>query len=128
MERPSFCRASAVVIFCGRGQRVITLALIDKLHRRPDGTARRNFSDNKDRFIEEKHFYLVDFSKKNEFRAFGIDVPPCGLTILTNRGYSMLVKLFTDDFSWEVQEQLEALGLINVKIARLKKLSKGGSS
>lgn len=89
-----------------QGQRVITLALIDKLHRRPDGTARRNFSDNKDRFIEEKHFYLVDFSKKNEFRAFGIDVPPRGLTVLTERGYSMLVKSFTDDFAWEVQEQL----------------------
>ena len=88
------------------GQRVITLALIDKLHRRPEGTAKRNFSDNRDRFVEGKHFYLIDSSKKNEFRTFGIDVPPRGLTVLTERGYSMLVKSFTDDFAWEVQEQL----------------------
>lgn len=88
------------------GQRVITLVLIDKLHRRPEGTAKRNFSDNKERFIEGKHFYLIDSSKKNEFRTFGIEVPPRGLIVLTERGYSMLVKSFTDDFAWEVQEQL----------------------
>ncbi len=89
-----------------QGQRVITLALIDKLHRRPEGTAARNFKENRDRFIDGKHFYLVDFSKKDEFRPFGIDIPIRGLILLTERGYSMLVKSFTDNFAWEVQEQL----------------------
>jgi hypothetical protein len=89
-----------------QGQRVITLAMVDRLHRRPDGTAKRNLADNKERFVEGKHFYLIDYSKKYEFRTFGIDIPPRGLTVLTERGYSMLVKSFSDDFAWEVQEQL----------------------
>lgn len=88
------------------GQRVITLAYIDKIHRRPEGTAKRNFGENKERFIEGKHYYLIDFAKKNEFRSFELEIPPRGLTVLTERDYSMLVKSFTDDFAWEVQEQL----------------------
>lgn len=97
---------TAIPIVEYQGQRVITLALIDQLHRRPEGTAKRNFSYNKERFIEGKHFYLIDFSKKDEFCSFGVEIPPRGLIVLTERGYSMLVKSFTDDFAWEVQEQL----------------------
>lgn len=89
-----------------QGQRVVTLDLIDKLHRRTDGTASRNFTNNKDRFEEGKHFYLIDYSQNNEFRPFGISIPPRGITVITERGYSMLVKSFQDDFAWEVQEQL----------------------
>ena len=88
------------------GKRVVTLDMVDKLHHRPDGTASRNFTKNKDRFEEGKHFYLVDFSKNNEFRSFGIEIPPRGITFITERGYSMLVKSFNDDFAWDVQEQL----------------------
>ena len=88
------------------GSRVVTFEMMDNLHHRPEGTANRNFKSNRDRFIEGKHFYLIDFSKKDEFRPFGIEIPPRGLTVLTERGYSMLVKSFTDDFAWDVQEQL----------------------
>lgn len=89
-----------------QGQRVITLEMVDRLHRRPEGTAKRNFTGNKERFEDGKHYYLIDFSQKNEFRTFGIDIPPRGLIVITERGYSMLVKAFHDDFAWEVQEQL----------------------
>jgi len=89
-----------------QGQRVVTLDMIDKLHHRPDGTASRNFTTNKSRFEEGKHFYLIDFSKNNEFRSFGINIPARGINVITERGYSMLVKSFNDDFAWEVQEQL----------------------
>lgn len=88
------------------GKRVVTLDMIDKLHHRPDGTASRNFTKNKERFEDGKHFYLVDFSKNNDFRSFNIEVPPRGLIVITERGYSMLVKSFNDDFAWDVQEQL----------------------
>lgn len=88
------------------GQRVVTLDVIDNLHHRPPGTAKRNFTENKERFQEGKHFYLVDYSKKNEFRTFEIEIPPRGLTVITERGYSMLVKSFNDDFAWDIQEQL----------------------
>lgn len=89
-----------------QGQRVVTFETIDKLHQRPVGTAARNFKENRGRFQEGKHFYLIDFSKKDEFRLFEIEIPPRGLTLITERGYSMLVKSFTDDFAWDIQEQL----------------------
>ncbi len=57
-------------------QRVITFAMIDKVHGRPDDTARRNFRSNKNRLIEKEDYYLVDFTQKDVFRPFGIQVPP----------------------------------------------------
>lgn len=88
------------------GKPVVTFAMIDQVHGRPEGTAQRNFSVHKRRLVEEKHFYLVDFSKNNDFRTFGINVPTRGLTVLTEVGYLMLVKSFTDDLAWQVQGQL----------------------
>jgi hypothetical protein len=88
------------------GQPVVTFTMIDKVHCRPEGTASRNFLANRERFTEGQHFYLVDFSKNNEFRPFGIEIPPRGLTVLTERGYLTLVKSFTDDLAWEVQDKL----------------------
>jgi len=89
-----------------RGQRVITFAMIDKVHQRPEGTARKRFHDNRHRFVEGKHFHLVDFSEKSVFRTFGIEIPPRGLIVLTQHGYLFIVKSFTDDLAWKIQETL----------------------
>ena len=89
-----------------QGKRVITFKNIDRVHQRPADTARRNFRQNRKRFIERKHFYHIDFSKKDEFRPLGIRIPPRGLILITERGYLLLVKSFTDDLAWEIQEQL----------------------
>lgn len=89
-----------------QGQRVVTFAMIDEVHGRPEGTARRTFAANKDRLVKDEDFYLIDFAKKDEFRTFGIDVPARGLTLITESGYLMLVKSFTDDLAWKVQKQL----------------------
>ena len=35
-----------------RGQRVVTFAMIDEAHQRPDGTAGRNFRENRNYFVE----------------------------------------------------------------------------
>lgn len=88
------------------GERVLTLKQIDQIHQRKEGTARFRFNDNKTRFKEGKHFYLIDYSQKCVFRPFGINIPPRGLIVVTERGYLLLVKSFTDDLSWQVQEQL----------------------
>ena len=89
-----------------QGRRVVTFAMVDQVHHRPDGTASRNFRSNRERFIEEEDFYLIDFSQRDEIRRLGIDVPPRGLIILTQSGYLMLVKSFTDDLAWRVQREL----------------------
>ncbi|WP_085600353.1 ORF6N domain-containing protein [Pseudomonas sp. B10(2017)] len=89
-----------------RGQRVVTLAMIDHVHERPEGTAGRTFTAHKDRLIEGADYFFADTSQKDVLRCFGIEVPNRGLILLAEQGYLMLVKPFTDDLSWTVQRQL----------------------
>lgn len=85
------------------GQRVITLAMMDKVHARPEGTARRNFNTNRDKLIEGEDYFVRNSSEaKSEF---GL-IAPNGVTLLTETGYLMLVKSFTDDLAWKVQREL----------------------
>lgn len=85
------------------GVRVVTLKDIDQLHERPDGTARKRFNDNREHFIEGIDFFVRNPDEaKKEFGA----VAPNGLTLITESGYLMLVKSFTDDLAWKVQRQL----------------------
>jgi hypothetical protein len=84
-------------------QRVITLRDMDELHQRPNGTARRNFNENKQHLIEGEDYFV-----RNSFEAFenhGIKAPN-GLILLTESGYLMLVKSFSDELAWQVQRQL----------------------
>lgn len=89
-----------------RGQRVTTLAMIDQVHERPEGTAGRTFTAHKDRLIEGADYFFADTSQKDALRCFGIEVPNRGLILMAEQGYLMLVKPFTDDLSWSVQRQL----------------------
>lgn len=84
------------------GQRVLTFKDIDTAHKRPDGTAGRNFRSNKKHFIEGEDFFKI---QPDEIRRVGISSPNGGI-VLTESGYLMLVKSFTDDLAWDVQRQL----------------------
>lgn len=42
-----------------KGKRVITFKDIDECHERPEGTAGRNFRENKDHFIENEDYSFV---------------------------------------------------------------------
>lgn len=94
--------------------RVVTFEEIDNVHQRPIGTARRNFSTNKKRFIEGIDYYLFKGKKGREaliqanYTNF-VELPKSknfAYYLITETGYLMLVKSFTDDLSWEVQRQL----------------------
>ncbi len=95
------------------GQPVLTFALIDKVHGRVEGTAKRNFSTNRKRFIEgEDYFYVTDSQSLDEIRTSHSNVLKDAareITLLTESGYLMLVKSFTDDLSWQIQRQLVKL-------------------
>lgn len=86
-----------------KGQRVVTFKDIDMVHGRPDGTARKRFNENKKRFIEGVDYFNVQTSEK---RTLEFDVPNRGLTLITESGYLMLAKSFTDDLAWTVQREL----------------------
>lgn len=92
------------------GQRVVTFKDIDIVHKRPKGTAKRNFSTNKRHFIKDEDYYSIsreEFGTKfvpNENRSAGN--PNLEVILLTETGYLMLVKSFRDDLSWDVQRKL----------------------
>ena len=93
------------------GQRVVTFKDIDTVHERPDGTARKRFSDNRDRFVEGVDYFVVkpDDIRMSEKRTTGIlpeEVNNRGTALITETGYLMLVKSFTDDLAWDVQRKL----------------------
>lgn len=85
-------------------QRVVTFKDIDMVHQRPDGTAKRNFLENKDKFIEGVDYYELSSSQKNEIRT--LEIPNRGITVLTASGYLMLVKSLKDDLAWNIQREL----------------------
>lgn len=89
-----------------KGQRVLTFKDIDTVHCRADGTAGRNFRANRVRFIEGEDYFKIT---PDEFRR---TIAPMDkrqtndVTVITESGYLMLTKSFTDDLSWTVQRQL----------------------
>jgi hypothetical protein len=90
------------------GCRVVTLAMVDSVHQRPEDTAGRNFRANRERFVEGEDFFVAS---SDEIRRINTDAIPQALrrhdvTLLTEGGYLMLVKSFTDDLAWQVQREL----------------------
>ena len=89
-----------------KGQMVVTFKDIDLVHNRPQGTASRNFRANKSHFIEGEDYFRIT---PDEFRrTIGTmdKRQQNDIVLITESGYLMLVKSFTDDLSWEVQRQL----------------------
>lgn len=90
-----------------KGQRVVTLKEVDEVHQRPEGTAGRNFRTNRDHFIEGTDYFAIDLTNDEIRRQFGAGKNAGRtLTVVTESGYLMLVKSFTDDLAWTVQREL----------------------
>ena len=90
-----------------QNQRVITFKDIDTVHERPEGTARKRFNDNKRHFIEGEDFFKVCASEIRTHNIMDISNKAHeDVTLITESGYLMLVKSFTDDLAWQVQRQL----------------------
>lgn len=91
-----------------QGQRVITFKDIDTLHQRPEGTARKRFNDNRERYIESTDYFVID--QPSEIRTLGFERPqggtPSNVILLTKMGYLMLAKSLNDDLAWEIQRGL----------------------
>lgn len=80
-----------------RGCRVVTLAQVDQLHGRAEGTARRNFTAHRDRLEEGEDFFLVEVETKGGRQTS---------TLLTESGYLLLTKPMNDELAWRVQKSL----------------------
>lgn len=88
------------------GQRVVTFKDVDMLHERVEGTAKRNFSDNKKHFIENEDYFFVKPSDVQKYEIRTSEINNRGTYLITESGYLMLVKSLQDDLAWKVQREL----------------------
>lgn len=90
------------------GQRVVTFKDIDTVHGNKADTSKRNFNRNKKHFIEGEDFVIAtrEILKRDKLSLLNIEVPTRGITLLTESGYLLIAKSFTDDLSWKVQREL----------------------
>ena len=79
------------------GQPVVTFRDVDELHQKNEGTARKRFNDNRKHFQEGVDYFVLNSDEASS--RLGI-IAPCGLKLLTQTGYLMIVKSFTDDLSY----------------------------
>lgn len=80
------------------GKRVVTLKDIDMVHRKPEGTAKRYFDQNKQRFIPRVDFYRIS---ANEYRSQFDTAHPKqtskSVVFITVSGYTLITKQYTTD-------------------------------
>lgn len=93
-----------------QGQRVITFKDIDNVHERAEGTANRNFRQNRNKFIPGIDYFELNGGEAVNFATTNfVGTNPSkvrSLMLITESGYLMIAKSLTDDLAWEVQRQL----------------------
>lgn len=89
------------------GKRVITFKDIDECHGRPQGTAGRTFRENRQHLVEGTDYFKVcpdEIRRRKIMEVSGKARED--IALITESGYLMLVKSFTDDLAWQVQRAL----------------------
>jgi hypothetical protein len=108
-----------------QGSRVITLAMMDRLHGRPHKTAGHNFHKNKDRLVQGTDYYEVPYVVWSQWDNGSTNfVEPSGnggrhkgdLVLLIESGYRLVIKSFRDDLAWQVQRKLVAFALCGLAL------------
>lgn len=92
-----------------QGRMVVTFKDIDLCHKRPEGTAKRNFNKNKVHFIEGEDYFsttYAEFSTNFVPNLSKSGNPNNQVILLTESGYLMTVKSLHDDLAWKVQRML----------------------
>jgi phage antirepressor YoqD-like protein len=85
-----------------KGIRVVTAAMVDRVHGRPEGTARKTYNAHRDKFLPGEDCFVCN---TDEAKELGITAPN-GVLLFTESGYLLVIKPFTDDLSWRVQRQM----------------------
>ena len=88
---------------------MITAYDIAKLHKREVNDVTKNFNNNRDKFILNEDYFLINKNDISERKISVQEFIPNNvkeIPIFTESGYLMLVKSFTDDLSWKIQRML----------------------
>ncbi|OPY78086.1 MAG: ORF6N domain protein [Syntrophorhabdus sp. PtaU1.Bin153] len=125
---------SQVELITYKGMPVVTLGMIDELHERPEGTARHSFNRHKQELTEGEDYFQIPYEEWRTLNVHLVDDQNDrvsntrskggrrgSMIFLTETGYLMVIKPFTDKRSWEIQRQLVTL-YFKAKIA-----AQGGS-
>jgi len=93
-----------------RGRPVVTLSQVDELHGRPADTAGATFRRHKDKMIELEDYFDLPYSEWAPLVQHQMPDQRGGhrgkIVLLTETGYLMVIKPFTDDRAWAVQRIL----------------------
>lgn len=84
---------------------VVTFEQIAEVHGIPIRNVQRTFQRHRNRFIEGKHCFRLDYSTASEL-PLRVVVSHNGLVFFTEKGYLLLTKPLRDNKAWEVQERM----------------------
>ena len=93
-----------------RSERVMTTAQLADFYETSADNIRRNFSNNRDHFVEGKHFFKLEDDALQRFRKIfpeALDKFSPSLYLWTKRGAARHAKMLNTDRAWEVFEALE---------------------
>lgn len=93
-------------------QLILTTEQLAEFYETTSDVIKKNFSNNKDKFVEGKHYYLLE---GNQLKAFKnqvnnlhlVDKRTSHLYLWTKRGASRHAKMLGTDQAWDVYDELE---------------------
>jgi hypothetical protein len=103
-----------------QGQPVLSLPMVDKLHQRPEGSARKNFNNNRDYFTEGEDYIVLPYEEWSVLVGKNLpdqedDLPDQNeskgghrgnMLFLFLSGYLQLATTFTDALAWKIRKVL----------------------
>lgn len=96
-----------------QGVPVLTTEMLAQAYEVEAKRIRQNFANNRERFVEGKHFFIITSGELKEFRLqvenFDSQISPKvrALTLWTERGAARNAKMLDSDRAWDVFELLE---------------------
>jgi hypothetical protein len=94
-----------------QGQRVLTTEQLAQVYECEPANIKKNFNENKERFIEGKHFFKLEGEALQNLRVTNSDLQISFMTrclyLWTVRGASRHSKILNTNMAWEVFEKLE---------------------
>ena len=93
-------------------ERVLTTKQLAEVYETKENNIKNNFNNNKDRFIEDKHYYRLTGEELKRFKNLVNDIDLVdkrtpSLILWTKRGASRMCKILDTDKAWEQFDVLE---------------------
>ncbi|WP_297429577.1 ORF6C domain-containing protein [Clostridium sp.] len=95
-----------------KNQRIMTTKALAEEFGTEENNIKNNFNNNKSRFIENKHYFLIKGEELKEFKRLVNEIDEAikfapALYLWTDRGAARHAKILDTDEAWEVYEALE---------------------